>query len=197
MRASVRFCVMADNIYISSSLGDKSICLFDLNANKKDTCFWFGNLIDYPTDSERKLKNQRHLHIYKNKIIAIPDCQPLIELYDVNGNLLYVEKIDNLQIVKDVLEYVKEKNNGPNTYFKYFYDSYVCNNSVYILVLTKGHNNRPESNKIIQLEIYDDKIIPKQVFDLGSGWYGPLCISEGNILAFNSVTGELNMFEYE
>ncbi len=43
----------------------------------------------------------------------------------------------------------------------------------------------------------DDKILPKKIFDLGSGWFGSFCVTGEKILAFNVPNSELILYDYK
>ncbi len=193
--SGMRFCLYNDKFFISNSNLKSSIASFSL---KSDSIMRFGNLKQMRTPKETRIKNHRHLNIIDNRILAISDHQPHIEIYDIKGDLLLNYDLEDISLIKNVSNLNKKQE--VNSYYSIIQDTYVLKNKIFILVLSIDKNDKKQCNKIIQLEMVDDEIIPKQIFDLGDGWFKTFCVAEvaeGKILAYNNTSAELILYDYE
>jgi hypothetical protein len=190
----MRFCVRNDTVFLSNSSKKSSISSFSFKTRCFDT---FGDVIHYSTPKEMQVKNRRHLHSYKDNIIAIPDCHPLIELYSLIDEKSNVIRLDNISPINKVVKYIKGEVTKSNSYLQFFPDSYIYKNNLFVLFISIMGDGKKECNKILQLEINDMQIFPIQILDLGSGWYGPICVNEYGILAFDQNSKTLKRFSYE
>lgn len=193
LSSGIRFSVHNNEIYFSSFYSPFSISKYDYML---DSAQFFGRSKEYRTPKERRIKNHRHIHIFNNRIVAIPDCQAFVELYSLNGEFINSFDLSNISPIKEMLEYIGKNNYAENSYFQFFSDSYVFDNNVFILITTVEKNDKKFTNNILQLEIINDEIRPVQILNLGNGWFDAICVSENKILAFNCSTAELVRYAY-
>lgn len=194
IKSDLRFCVRQNYVYLSSTKTEGSITKHCLN---NQISAQFGSLKEYKSVSETLTKNGRHLQLTDNVLIAVSDCQPLVELYSLDGVLLSQTNLDYIDVIRDNMAYIEKKNFDSNSYFQYFSDIYVYANKIYILTSTVNTNDKILSNHILQLDIINNQIIPVKIYNLGKGWYSSICISNKHILAYNRKTVELTLFNYE
>ncbi len=195
LSADMRFCVRNDTIFLSNSFDEStSICGFSFKTSYFNT---FGDIVNYPTQKEIQVKNRRHLHSYKDYIIAIPDCHPVVEIYSLLGEKLNVIRFDNISSINKMIKYVEGKKAKTNSYLQFIPDSYIYENNLFILFMSIMENGKKECNKILQLKINDTQLCPIQIFDLGKGWFGPICVNKDGILAFDQISKTLKKFSYE
>lgn len=194
LHSGYRFCVKNGKIILSNPNVSTSISKFSYTS---DSIFCFGNLKVFRTEKETQVKNNRHLQMIEEEIIALPDCHPNIEIYNQSGELLVNYEFRNIDLINELLQFTENQNSAPNSYYRLFQDLYVYNNQIFILTLSLNKNGRIQCNKIIQFEMTKNNIIPKKIFDLGDGWFGPFCVTGEKILAFNSRTAELILYNYE
>src|SRR5690606_18168278 len=191
----IRFCYENDNLYLSSFNGTHSILKYSTVSNDLS---WFGDIKQFASLKETRIKNRRHLSLYdNNKIIAIPDCQPIIELYTLSGEKLAEYSIDTIPIINKMLSFVSKQKNEINSYYQFFQDIYVYEKNIFILILSVDQEDKITSNKIIQLEINNNQVMLKQLIHLGNGWYNKFCVTNNSIATFDAKTCHLIRYDYD
>jgi hypothetical protein len=194
LNSDIRFCLHRSSIILTNFNSTSSISSLSINS---DSIIWFGNLKKFGTQKENRIKNKRHLHIMEDRVIAIPDCQSKIEIYNMSGELLLDYEFRNLDLVSKLVQFTEKQGKEINSYYQLFPDSYVYENQIFILTLSVGKNDKLQCNKIIQFEVINDSILPKRIFQLGNGWFGPFCVTGEGILAYNRTSAELILYDYE
>jgi hypothetical protein len=194
LSSDIRFCLLANDILLSSPNSNFSMSMFSFNSA---SIKWFGNLKKYKTQKETKIKNQRHIQVTEDKIIALSDCQPVLELYNIDGELLDVFDFRYIDFIAQLMLYVEKKEISENSYYQIFQDFYISGNQIFVLALSLDENEEVQCNRIIQFEMEDGSFFPKQILSLGHGWFGPICVGDGKILAYNQIETELTLFDYE
>jgi len=194
LSSDIRFCLHKGKILLTNFNSSSSISMLSF---KSDSIIWFGNLKKFGTLKETKIKNKRHVQIMENNIIALPDCQPMLELYNMKGELLDVYEFRSIDFIDKFLLFTKKQKKSINSYYQLFPDFYVYGNQIFILALSVEKNNKLQCNKIIQFEMVDNSILPKNILSLGNGWFGPFCVAGKKILAFNQTNAELILYDYE
>lgn len=181
-------------IYFSCSSVTHSISKYNYTSKKT---YSFGQVKKYSTDRETLLKNDRHLLLYKNMILAIPDCQSIIELYNLDGKLLSTFDFSDIDPVNNTLKFVESKKQTENSYCVTNVDVSICKSKLFILILTVDKKSNTQSNTILEFEIDGTKIIPSKILNLGKGWFETFCVSEQGIVTFNTQNNRLIRYRYE
>ncbi|PIF06705.1 MAG: hypothetical protein CSA36_00485 [Draconibacterium sp.] len=194
LSSDIRFCLQEGKVLLTNFHLTSSICALSLGS---DSILWFGNLKKFETQKETRIKNKRHLHVMGDRIISIPDCQSKIEIYNMSGEILLDYEFQNIDLVNQLLKFTEKQKQDINSYYQLFPDSYIFENKLFILTLSVGENDRLQCNKIIQFEMINNTILPKRIFHLGNGWFGPICVTGENILAYNQTNAELTLYNYE
>lgn len=194
LTSDIRFCLYEKKIFLPKVLPTSSIAALSLDS---DSVIEFGHLKKWDTQQETRIKNKRHLNLLGDKIIAIPDCQPNIEVYNMKGELLLNYNSRSIDLVDQFLKFAEKKERTPNSYSQLAQDTYIYGNQIFILIRSVDQNDNVQSNRIIQFELADNKIIPKQILHLGEGWFGYICVTEESILAYNQSSSELILYDYE
>lgn len=191
--SDMRFAVKNNDIYLTNPYAEHSISRYNY---KSGSVQFFGKSTEYRTPRERRIKNHRHVHISDNRIIAIPNCQPFIEIYTLDGRLIASYDLSNIDKFKQNIEYIERNNYSENSYFNFIADSYLLDDRIFILLRTVDKSDKVFSNNILELEINDEIISPTRLLNLGDGWYSSFCVSNDNIVAFNNTTAELVRYAY-
>ncbi|MCG8307103.1 MAG: 6-bladed beta-propeller [Cytophagales bacterium] len=191
--ARYRFFTYESDIYFAIANESFSICKYNLLS---DSVFNFGEVKQFRTPKETRIKNHRHLLKYRDFLIAVPNCQPVIEMYGLDGELLDQFDLSDIHLVNDLLVYVKSQELAENSYVVFFSDAYIYKDRLLIQILTIGGNNKPSNNKILELKVTPSDIQPQRILNLGKGWFEPICVTENHIVAFKSNM-ELVRFIYE
>lgn len=194
LSSDIRFSMYKNDILLSSPNSNFSMSMFSFNSA---SIKWFGNLKKYKTQKETRIKNQRHIQVAEDKIIALSDCQPVLELYNIDGELLDVFDFRYIDFIAQLMLYVEKKEISENSYYQIFQDFYISGNQIFVLALSLDENEEVQCNQIIQFEMEDGSFFPKQILSLGHGWFGPICVGDGKILAYNQIETELTLFDYE
>lgn len=193
LSSDIGFAVKKGELYFSSFFSPFSISKY---YYKLDSAQFFGRSKDYRTPRERRIKNKRHIHVLENRIVAIPDCQPFVELYTLKGEYINSFDLSNIRPVKKMLEYVGRNNYAENSYSQFFQESYVYKNNVFILITTVEENDEKFTNTLLQLELESDLINPIRLLNLGNDWFDSFCVSDDKIIAFNGSTSNLIRYAY-
>ena len=181
-------------LFYNPSVSQYSICKYNFNSKKVD---FFGNIIKYNTAKETRIKNHRHILRYNNRIIAVPDCQPIIEVYDFEGKFLNSVDFSNLKPVAEMLKFILGTEQKENTYYGFNKDVVVYKNSLYILILTAGIDNKPKSNSILEFKIVGNNFVPSNLYHLGDGYFNTINVSEQGIETYNTRMNQLKRYKYE
>lgn len=192
--SDIGFTVYNNEIYFSSYHDPYSISKFFF---KLDSTQYFGNSEQYRSAKERRIKNSRHLHVINKRIIAIPDCQPFVELYSMEGKFINSLDLSSIRQVDEMLRYVEKQNFAENTYSQFFSYTYSHMDKLYILLTTVGEKDEKFTNTILELEIDNDTIIPLRLLKLEDEWYDSFCVSDNKIYAYSGLTAELVRYAYE
>ena len=179
---STRFCQDGGNLFMTTGNSRNSICKYNY---QRDTIIFFGKQTKYNTSKETRIKNNRHILKFKNKIIAVPNCHPKIELYDMNGNFISKFDISHLKPVNKIMNYIDRQNYEENTYHQFIPDAYISKNKLYILLSTTTINDHIK-RKLIEFKINDREVKPIRLLNMGEGLFEPICIKEDTLLTFNN-----------
>lgn len=191
--SDMRFAAYKGELYFSSFNSPFSIAKYNYRLDSSD---FFGCSKEYRSPNESRIKNDRHIHVFQDRIIAIPDCQPFIELYTLEGE--YISRVDlsNIGPVKKMLDYIEKSNYAENSYFQFFSESYVYKKDIFILVTSVDEKAEKYTNTLLQLELENDVIEPIRLLNLGNGWFNSFCVLDNKIIAVNGSTGELVRYAY-
>lgn len=186
--SDIRFCLKNNLIYISNPNEFTSIsCLsFDGNIVKN-----FGEIEKYPTNKETIVKNKRHLCNINDNVLAVSDCYPKIEMYNLMGEKINEYDFSDLHTIRSLMRFINKQGLNINSYYQIIPDIYVFKNKLLLLILSIDENKKLVKNKILQFEIGEQTITPTKLLDLGTGWFGPICASQGFIIAYNNTTNQL------
>ena len=127
------------------------------------------------------LRNQRHLVKGEDCLYAICPSYPVIEKYDLHENRLLAScDLSDINIIKNNLSYIKQKNISSRSFFTYLCDAYWNKDKLYLLCATweKGY----EVNTILVL---DSALTPSYVCRLPGKIYNTICANENYIYAMN------------
>ena len=127
------------------------------------------------------LRNQRHLVKGEDCLYAICPSYPVIEKYDLHENRLLAScDLSDINIIKNNLSYIKQKNISSRSFFTYLCDAYWNKDKLYFLCATweKGY----EVNTILVL---DSALTPSYVCRLPGKIYNTICANENYIYAMN------------
>lgn len=196
LHSSLRYFMYKNELYFSNanSIENYSISKLNCLTNKVAN---FGQIKKFRTPKETRIKNHRHLIKYKDYIIAVPNCQAVIEMYDFKGKFLNKFDISNIKPIKEMLTFINEQKSEENSYYVLFSDVYVYKNRLFLTMLTNDKYNKRSEDKVLEIEINTNKIIYKRILKLSEkSWFGPICINEGYLLAFNEKD-ELIRFVYD
>jgi hypothetical protein len=187
-----RFFIKDHLIFISNPNEFSSISCFSIDGSWLKN---FGKVEKYQTDKETTIKNFRHICFYNDKILAVSNCNPNIEMYNMKGERIKEYDFSYLPPVKKMMEFIDRQPSAPNSYYTIVSDIYIFENKLFLLTLSVNEENKTEANKILQFEIGEETLKPVTIIDLGKGWFGPICIAEDCIVTFNHVTSELTKYD--
>lgn len=183
-----RFVYKNNIIYLTSLSNSNSIASYDINNG---VIKHFGKSVEFGTAKQTKIRNKRHLFSFKNFLIAVSDNMPIVEKYDLAGNLLESFDYSDVQEVDHVLNYFKKEKEEQNSYYQLVTDAYLNNNNLYILLLTVK-NNTVFSNTVLTIDV-NTRIHIKKIGNIGKGWFSSICIEDDSMWAFNEEEGLIHL----
>jgi len=181
-------------LFYNPSVSKYSICKYNFKTKKNEM---FGRIEKYETEKETRIKNHRHLLRYDNRIIAIPDCKPIIEVYDFKGNLVNIVDFSHVEPVAKMLKFIQGTEQKENSYYGFNEDVVIYKSSLYILILTSGVDNIPKSNTILKFNIEGDNFEPSCLYDLGNGYFNTINVSKQGIETYNVILNQLKRYHYD
>lgn len=180
------FFKLKEDFFMCSPNNEFSLVKFDSIGN----IFRFGSLTKFNNKKEEIIKNKCHLVNYQNKVISISNIRPEINVYDLKGTFLYKYDYSNLDIIKNFIEFTKTKKLNYNSFFVLVSDVSLNGNKLYLKIST-SKNNKGQSNKLLELEILENSINPKQIINLGNGWFNNFSVKNNIFYGFNTKSGKL------
>jgi hypothetical protein len=154
-----------------------------------------GKPVEFESARQTYLRNQRHLLYDEGHFFyAVSDNIPEVEKYDIRTSNL-VEKLDlsDISIIKKNLDIIASKKKDINSYYVYIQDTYLANNSLYLLTATLGTDYRV--NHLIKISTHPQMEITA-VYKLPGAFYASFCISPDYIFAFDSFSGTINRIKF-
>ena len=199
MPSSGGFFIKNNKLY--GSKYDKSTPpLFSYSLTGEDSIHYFGSQNRRLTVINHDRPRVFRLFPYKNEIITVSENEPVIERFDLEGNMIeelyypeYFEK--NIEQAKE-RERNEAKMRGTTTFMS---DASLLGNELYILAV--GYNKttaKVSSKHIFNFTIDDSHISLSRIIELNNSdhdtWYMSFTIVRNKILAFDGMAYELHEF---
>lgn len=188
LSSEYRFFYKNEKIYLTSLSASNSIASFDINTG---LIKYLGKSVEFGTAKQTEIRNKRHLFSFKNFLIAVSDNMPIVEKYDLAGNLLESFDYSDIQEVDHVLNYFKKNDEEQNSYYQLVTDAYLNNNNLYILLLTVK-NNTVFSNTVLTIDV-NTKMHTQEICNIGKGWFSSIGIEDDSMWAFNQEKGLIHL----
>lgn len=192
-QVSTRFFMKDNNCYLSTPFEKKPISVF--NKDRK-----LINKFGKWYNGKKFNRNERHLIINNNMIIAVLLTKPIVEIYSLDGVFQYDINFQDNEFVKSRLDYSNKyykKNNGSRVIVKMFSDAYVENEILYLLLITDA-DEKIRSNTVLSIPV--DKINIKKVkaYKLNEGiWIKSIMIDNNKLFGFDHETGRILIYDIE
>ena len=192
MKLGLRLGMKDEKIFVSSYNGRNCISGISLHS---DSILSFGDLKPYRTPRETRIKNGRHIQVMGNRIVAVSVCRPEMEIYNLSGVKVGAYNYGEIPLVRAFMQYVDRQPKEEDSYDRLASDIYASGNKIFILTLSIGKEGNRHCNTIIEFELADDHIVPVQILDLGNGWFGPICVSNDKVLAYDQRVATLTLYD--
>ena len=183
-------CIIKDKQLIGGAYTVKNGCM-SIDMVGHNVIKW-GKVFDFKSKKQEMLRNGRHLFLLNDIYFAVSDNLPVIESYDQKYELISEYNYSNIDFVYSRLRKIEQTKGGENSYSILCYDAYLYNQSLYLL-MTGWDNGRYSVNKIIELKIEGNSIIPDKVLSLPGQVYSTICINEKGIFAYNKSDSRLEL----
>lgn len=181
-------CIINDKKLIGGAYTDKNGCM-TIDMVNHNVTKW-GKIFDFKSKRQEMLRNGRHLFQLNDTYIAVSDNLPVIELYDQKYELISEYDYSNIDFVHSRQRNIEQNKGGENSYSILCYDAYLYKQSLYLL-MTGFDNGKYSVNKIIEINIDDNNLIPNKVLSLPGQIYSSICINERGVFAFNKSASRL------
>ncbi len=194
----LNFLVKEGSCYISTvSSKSTSINTFDENGQitqKGGEVFTFDDNM-----SQFLIRNGRHLSMLgSDKIIAVSNNLPIIELYDLSLNIKNVYDYTNAsELIQKNIEHINLKSNtdDENSYRILAKDISTYKNKLYILFSIYGDGFGFRQNKLIVFNIKENDIVFDNILALDeNSIYNAITVDKNSIIAFNYTTSSIQIF---
>ena len=191
------FVIDSDNIFYGNFRDKDPIRRMNL---KEDESMAFGKRRTWPNKS---FEVERHLGITSDQqlISALANDKPILDLYELDGELITSLDLSNLDLFKYTQEkYEKDVVTKKNAGLVVIQDIGLHKNKVYVLASSFSSELKNSYNQIVECVISNDKIIPTRIIKLSpEGYYLSFAVyNEGqNIVGFNVASNNLEFFKIE
>ncbi len=185
-----RFAVKNGKIFISSPSHNTSIAALGVDGISYNV---FGRIIEFDSDIQTRVQNSRHVVVKDSMIYAISTTLPFIEKYNLDGQLINIYDFSSVKYVQKRLDFVKTQRVQPNSSFILVADIYLYGDKMHLLIVSNDSEN-VNSNKVLVMDLGENKILPKKIYHLGEGWYRTITVNKNNIWAFNSTQANIIKF---
>jgi len=181
-------CIVEGKQLIGGAYTVKNGCM-SINMANHNVIKW-GKVFDFESDKQKMLRNGRHLFLLNGNYVAVSDNLPVIELYDQKYELVTGYDYSNIDFVRSRLKKIEQSEGGENSYSVLCYDVCLHNESLYLL-MTGWDEGKYTVNRIIEMKIDGDNVIPDKVLNLPGKVYSTICINEKGIFAYNKSDSRL------
>ncbi|MDR0698612.1 MAG: hypothetical protein LBG28_05265, partial [Tannerella sp.] len=188
------FCMdESGNIYLSS-MDTFPLVKYDKYMNRQ---FAFGS---YRGDEEEKMSGNAYmLHFFNNKILSVKCDEPILSLYDIQGNIL-LDKYLNYDIFKSRLsfkkaEQAKSLNNKQMNTYKLFSDVSSFDDKIYLVYVEHNSNNIPSCNHIAELVYEKNEFRLNKIYQLTDPWYSSVCYFNNKFICYSTQKEEFQIYE--
>lgn len=179
-----RFFIDNDTVY-ATTMTDRS-CYVKvarnwnrMNGNDIQFCGDVFSMTEY--EDMNALRNQRHLVKGKDCLYTICPSYPVVEKYDLHENkLLASYDLSDVDVIKDNLSYIEQKNISSRSFFTYLCDAYWDEGKLYLLCATWEKEYRV--NTIL---ILNSDLTPSHICYLPGKIYDTICVDKNYIYTMN------------
>jgi hypothetical protein len=186
------------DIYINWRLGDKPIQVYNLSGKLINQ---FGRWLHDEHDYLKLTTNTRILFIDNSKLYSVLMSEPLVEIFDLKGNLLEEINLSEHPLLKKRLKTINQnlesrRNNPPKgilTWDVLFKNVYIYENSLFILY-SIPYKEWAISNSVITINLLDSiKTVKNNLILLSEDHsnFTDICVTFNMIFGFNSVNNSL------
>lgn len=175
-------CIIKGNQLIGGGYTVDNGCL-TINMADHQVIKW-GNVFEFKLKKQAMFRNSRHLFQLNNTYFAVSDNLPIIEVYDEKYDLISTYNYSNIDVVDSRLKKLAQVKEEEKSYSILCSDAYLYRQSLYLLIADfddGGYN----VNKLIEMKLDGDQIIPNKVFNLPGKIYSSFCINEKGVFAYN------------
>lgn len=196
------FCIDNEGfLYFTSKLDSFPIMKYDRKMNR---LYGFGEWISPENKEFRNALNNYLVSYIDDKIIAIQEDAPIINLYDKEGKHLSRKELP-VQLFEKRLKFKKNEQaknpaNLKKTYIL-FASPTIVGNRIYLLYIDHDDQNLPLSNKMVELLYENNDFIIKKVYSLSrqkSDWFISIAVTQDKkMIANNASQSKLCIYQLE
>lgn len=191
MTYNTRICHIGNVLYFYEMNPEGLISQLNLTT---DSITKFGNSVDFKFKDITALRNQRHLATDEMHLYTARVDRPIIEKYDLNGQLIQTLDMSAMPIFANLIESDKIPSAGswPNVIF----DMYLDNSNLYLLAGYRINDDNHGCNKLIIVSTSGPTMQVKSLHSLSKGWYySTLGVAGDELYAFEWTQGILHKYK--
>jgi hypothetical protein len=179
-------------IYLSSLLDTFPLVKYDAYMNRQ---FGFGTRMG---GDEERMSDMYMLQLFRDNILSVKEDEPLLVLYNHQGEMLFNRRIDSRIFDSRLLfkkqEQEKDTANRKKNY-RLFKGMATSENEVYLLYTHHNSENRPFCNRIARLTFKNGDFRLIGVYQLPDAWYNSICLVGNMLVCYSGVKEEFQLYE--
>lgn len=183
-----RFFLTESRFYIPSSTDSTIFAV--INKDIDNEIQYAGKIIQFDSKKETIMHNEKDLLYEKGDFFyAISDNITEVDKYDLHTlNLVSKFDLSDIPIVKNNLNYIQSQQKNSNSYYILFSDSYISDNSLYVMCV--GLRKPVSSNHLVKIKLEPTPQITN-IYVLPGRIYDSFCMSPNYIFAFNKLRNSI------
>ncbi len=186
-----RFFCTSDKLYLPILTDSSSFVVKNKESKENSTEQYGGRITKFETGRETFIRNAKNL-LYDNDdfFYAVSNNLTIIEKYDLKTlKLISTFDLSEVSIIKKNLNYIASKAKNENSYYTLIEDSYIANNSIYLLCTNLI--SPIKANQLVKITISPQMEVTS-IYTLPGNIYRSFCVSEDYIFAFNWSGGTID-----
>ena len=197
VRSVSRFTVTSDHIYLSSPFENPEIPFIKKNLAEAGNAVYFGSGFENIFFG----RNIFNLLMYQDKILAISQSEPVIQLYDREGNQLWVQNIEDEPALSETMNFIRQfydDSDNQNKTVSLFNDAAVSGEYIVLNFYSRVVGQFKTNDYLVyKIKEYGLDSISSFETNVGTGGYtSTFCIHE-NRLYSNGGTNGLDLYVFD
>lgn len=150
---------------------------------------YMGEPEQYSTSRKTMTMNNSSVIPYGDCIIVVPMYQPFIKVYDRDGNVSDVLRLDKVPFYKDNISYIESRRDYKYDNVAYLMNVDACIFGSHVYVLCPRYGTHYYTDRIVSVNLSSGEV--DAVFHMPDSVYSSICAVDGRFYAYNVRLGSL------